>query len=109
MRIVFLPETLEYFNELIAILYEKEYLGFKSSALAYVDELIDDVQNTLHLKPTKKAPSYFNRFGKGMQYATFKKSKFTHWYIFFTMYRVNEEVIYLVRYISNNHVSAQFL
>lgn len=109
MRIVFLPEALEYFNELTTILYEKEYFGFKESALAYVDSLVDDVRDTLHLKIAKVAPSYFDRFGKGMQYATFKKSKVTQWYIFFTKHKVDDEIVYLVRYISNNHVVAQFL
>lgn len=109
MRIVFLPETLDYFNELTTILYEKEYFGFKESALAYVDSLLDDVRNNLHLKTAKAAPPYFERYGKGMQYATFRKSRATQWYIFFTRYKVDDEIVFLVRHISNNHVAAQFL
>lgn len=59
MRIIFLPETLKYFNELSTILYEKEYFGFEESALAYVDNLIDDIKNSLHTKVKKNAPSLF--------------------------------------------------
>ncbi len=29
MKIVFLPETLDYFNELSDLLYEKDYFGFR--------------------------------------------------------------------------------
>jgi hypothetical protein len=44
-----------------------------------------------------------------MFYATFKKNKSTQWYVFFNIYADNGEAIYLVRYISNNHMIAQFL
>jgi len=109
MRIIFLPETLEYFNELTTILYEKEYFGFKESAIAYVDDLLDEIQDTLHVKISKVAPLYFKRYGEGMQYATFKKSKSTQWYVFFTKHKIKGEIVYLVRHITNNHVTAQFL
>lgn len=33
----------------------------------------------------------------------------TQWYVFFTKYQDNGETIYLVRYISNNHVIAKYL
>ena len=55
------------------------------------------------------APVYFDRYGKGMHYAVFKKNKHTQWYVFFTMYDSGGEVIYLIRYISNNHVVAHLL
>lgn len=110
MRIVFLPETLDYFNELSTILYEKEYFGFEESALSYVDSLIDDIKNSLHTKVKKNAPSWFSdKYGKGMQYATFRKSKNTQWFVFFTVYKSKGEFVYLVRYISNNHVKSQHL
>lgn len=109
MRIIFLPETLKYFNELSTILYEKEYFGFEESALAYVDNLIDDIKNSLHTKVKKNAPPYFDKFGKGMQYATFRKSKNTQWFVFFTTYEINGELVYLVRHISNNHVTSHHL
>jgi hypothetical protein len=109
MRIIFLPETLDYFNDLTTILYEKEYFGFEESALLYVDSLIDDIKDSLHTKVKKKAPSFFDKYGKGMQYATFRKSKNTQWFVFFTIYKSSGELVYLVRYISNNHAIAQYL
>ena len=46
-----------------------------------------------------------------MEYAVFKKSKRTSWYIFFNTYEDEQtgEDIYLVRYIGNNHTIAQYL
>lgn len=109
MRIIFLPETLDYFNELTTILYEKEYLGFEESALSYVDSLIDDIKNSLHTKVKKKAPLFFDKYGKGMLYATFRKSKNTQWFVFFTIYESSGELVYLVRFISNNHIVSHYL
>ena len=44
MRIVFLPETLVYFNRLADILYEQGYFSFKDSSLKYVDDLLEDIR-----------------------------------------------------------------
>lgn len=60
MRIVFLPEVLDYFNDLTTILYEREYFGFEETAVRYVNELLDDIRTTLPSKVSKSAPSYFN-------------------------------------------------
>ena len=57
----------------------------------------------------KDAPEYFEKYGKNMKYAGFTKNKRTTWYVFFTKYWENDEEIYLVRYIANNHTVAQHL
>jgi len=44
-----------------------------------------------------------------MKYIVIKKNKNTHWYVFFEITQSNGETIYKVRYISNNHVIAQYL
>ena len=109
MIVTFLPEVRTYFNNLIPILYEKGYFGFIETAKKYVDDLFDDIEITLPIRAHKPAPPYFNKFGKGMKYAFFKKNKNTTWYVFFTTYNENEETIYLVRYVANNHTIAQYL
>ena len=109
MKVLFLPEVRQYLQELEDILFEKEYFAYEDSAVQYVRELIWDIENTLPLRASKTAPSYFNRYGKGMHYAMFRKSKVTQWYAFFTKYKEKGETIYLVRYISNNHVIARYL
>ena len=44
-----------------------------------------------------------------MLYATFRKIKATQWYVFFNVYQKDGEMIFIIRYISNNHVTAQYL
>ena len=65
MKVLAVPEVIEYLNNLVDILFEK--------------------------------------YGKDMQYAVFKKNKHTSWYIFFTVYIENGEEKYLIRYIANNY------
>lgn len=67
MKVIFLPQTIEYFKELTDILYYKDYFGFKESAKSYVDKLIDDIENTLSIRPSKISPAYFNRYGNNMR------------------------------------------
>jgi hypothetical protein len=109
MQVIALPEVLEYLKDLIQTLYDEEYFGFEEAAKKYVEELFHDITTTLHTRFKRPAPKYFDRYGKGMYYAVFVKSKNTQWYVFFTIYKEQNEVIYLVRYIGNNHVTAQLL
>lgn len=109
MKVLFLPEVRQYFQELEDVLFEKEYFGLEESAVTYVRDLVLDIEKNLFLRVSKIAPPYFNRYGKGMYYAVFRKSKATQWYVFFTKYQESGETVYLVRYISNNHVIAQYL
>jgi len=44
-----------------------------------------------------------------MKYASFKTNKQTTLYAFFTTYKDNDETVYLVPYIANNHTIAQCL
>jgi hypothetical protein len=91
------------------ILYEKEYFGFEDSALQYVRELIFEIRDTLPKCKKKPAPTYFNRFGKNLYYCRFRKNKATQWFVFFTTYSVNREDVYLVQYLSNNHIVSKYL
>ena len=109
MKVIALPEVDEYLQDLVTILYEKGYFVFEDSAQRYVDDLYDDIQTTLPIRLHKHAPAYFDRYGKRMKYAAFKKSKNTTWYVFFKTYQKNRQTIYLVRYIANNHTIAQYL
>ena len=86
IRIIALPTVRLYLRELVQTLYDKGYFGFH-----------------------KPAPPYFDRYGRHMLYAAFRKNKGTQWYVFFNLYRRGEEIIYLIRYINNNHFIAQYL
>ena len=109
MKVEFTAGALAYFNDLSTILYQKHYFSFEDKALEYVDSLIDDIIDTLPDRRKKMAPDYFKKYGDKLFYATFKKNKHTQWYIFFNLYEEKGELIYLVRYISNNHMIAQYL
>ena len=106
MKVTALRAVIKYLNNLVLVLYEKEYFGFKESARNYVVELFDDIKTNLPKKLHKTAPNYYNKYGKDMEYAVFKKNKNTQWYVFFRIYRKNDEDIYQIRYITNNHTEA---
>jgi len=109
MKVLFLPEVRVYFRKLIETLYQKNYFGFEDTAIKYVEELFNDIESTLPTKVKKIAPERFDIYGKNMFYSVFKKNKRTEWYVFFNVYQDKEAQVYLVRYISNNHVIAQLL
>jgi len=109
MNVIFLPEVLDYFEELAWVLYQKEYFGFYETSRKYVDELVEDIKTKLPTRPSKPAPQYFDRYGKDMEYTVFRKNRRTSWYVFFRVYKENESEFFQVRYISNNHVIAQHL
>lgn len=108
MKVLFAPEVRAYFRELAEILFDKEYFGFEESAVRYVRELIFEIRDNLPVSMKYPAPSYFSRFGSDLYYASFRRNKSTQWYAFFQLYEENGELIYLVKYITNNHVSAQY-
>ena len=105
MRVVFSPEVEEDLYELIEVLIEKEYLGTYPFAISYVEDLIVDIQQNIHSKLKKKAPAFFERYGKDMYYITYQRNINTTWYVFFSII----EESYFVRYISNNHASGQYI
>jgi hypothetical protein len=109
MKVIFTPEVRLYLQELEHILYYNHYFGSNDSAKNYVRELWSDFVTNLPIMPQKIAPPSFNRFGTGMNYATFRKNKQTGWYVFFTEYQVEGEIVFLIRHITNNHVIAQYL
>ena len=109
MNVIFLPKVLEYLDELVFILFEKQYFSFLDTSIRYVDDLVDEIKDTLPMQAYKPAPPFFNKYGEGMFYVVFKKNKRTSWYVVFRIYEENGERIYQVRYIANNHTVAQHL
>jgi hypothetical protein len=105
MTVIFSPEASEYLADLIEVLYDNDYLGFKDSAKKYVEDLVIEIKTSIHHKSRKQAPPYFNRYEKGMYYSVFKKNNNTQWYVFFN----HEDDIYYIRYIGNNHTCSQYL
>ena len=108
MKVITLPEVRQYLQELSYVLYEKGYFNFLDTSEKYIEELFDDIKTTLPIRLHKPAPKYFDKYGKDMEYAVFKKNKRTTWYVFFRIYQNYGEDIYQVRYIANNHTVAQY-
>lgn len=109
MRVIILPEVIDYFLELASLFYNKGYFGFEYNAVQYARELFEEIRDNLPTKHKKVAPEYFDKYGEGLFYAVFRRNKNTSWYVFFNIYQTGGEVVYFVRYVSNNHVIAQYL
>lgn len=105
MRVVFAPEVEEDLYELIEVLVDKGYLGTYLFAFSYVEDLITYIQQNIHSKLKKKAPTFFERYGKDMYYITYKRNSNTTWYVFFSIVKD----VYFVKYITNNHVSGSYI
>ena len=93
MKVYTTSNVKKYLNNLITLLYEKEYFSYEETAIRYVDELLDSIITILPTRRHIPAPSYFDRYGKGMYYASFPKNKRTTWYAFFSKYKEGEETI----------------
>ena len=109
MRVIATPEVQLFFEELAYILYEKDYFSFRDLAHKYADSLFAEIKAELPFYAHKPAPKHFDRYGENMEYAVFRKSKHTSWYVFFRVYWEDGEEIFQVRHITNNHVAAQYL
>ena len=109
MIVLFSPEIQEYFYKLENILYEKGYFSHEYKAFEYVDALIFEIKNNLPEQKHRLAPPYYDKYGKGLYYAVFKKNRNTHYYAFFSKYIDNGNTVFLVCYIGNNHTDAQYL
>jgi hypothetical protein len=105
VKVLYSKDVEEYLRELIEILYGKGYFGFKEAAYQYVDTLVDEIDATISIKPSKSAPEYFSKYGKELLYVAFPKNRNTTWYVFFNV----EDGVYFIRYIGNNHVISQYL
>lgn len=98
VKIELLPEVINFLNNLVKILFQKEYFGFEDSALNYVQNIYDFIENELHNFPHKQTPLNLKRFGSN--YVFYKSNDRTTWYIFFE--RKQNRV--LITHITNNHL-----
>lgn len=56
MKIVILPEVVDYLLELSDILYDKRCFGFEEAAIKYTDELFEAIKTELPYQSPKIAP-----------------------------------------------------
>ena len=104
MSAQYLPEVEIYLSELIELLYAKGYFSFPDQAINYVRKIREYIENEIYTAHKRKAPKHFSQYGKEMSFFIYKVNDYTSWYIFFQQ----EDDVYLIRYITNNHVSAKY-
>lgn len=103
-KIVYSEEIVFFLNELIDVLFAKEYFGFKDSSRLYVQNIKEDIEQHIATKKHLKSPKQLLKYGA--YYATFKGSRKTMWYVFFD----KKDDLYYIEYITNNHAAeAAFL
>lgn len=105
MKVVFAPEVENDLFELVEVLVRKGYLGTYDFAISYVEDLVYFIQTNIQKKVKIKAPACFNHYGSDLWYISYRRNSNTTWYIFFS--QIGD--VYWVKYITNNHVIAQFL
>ena len=109
MKVIYLKKVRVYFEQLIPKLHELGYFSYPDTAKKYVDEIFTEIEENLPFLRHRPAPECFEKYGKNMKYIVLRKNKRTHWYIFFKTTQKDGEIIYKVRYVTNNHRAAQYL
>lgn len=93
----FQNNVLNYFDELIFVLFEDEYFGFVESSEEYISRIVDFIYFNIDRFPSKKTPIQLQKFGPN--YIFYKINPRTTWYIFFEKENNN----YFVTHLMNNH------
>jgi len=97
IKITYTSEVIAYLDDLVKILYKKEYFGFIKSAEEYVSQIYDSVPGNLKAKNYKISPKGLKNLGS--KYIFYKANSRTIWYIFFE----NKDEKYIITGIINSH------
>lgn len=97
IKVVFTPHVIVFLDDLVRILYKKEYFGFIDTAEEYVSKIYDAVPENIKLSTHKSTPKSLKHLGSN--YIFYKANNRTTWYVFFE----KKESNYLITGIINNH------
>jgi hypothetical protein len=97
IKIIFTDEASSYLDDLVEILYRKEYFEFIESAKMYVSNIYYFIRDNIKDFSSKESPTELQNLGSN--YIFYKSNSRTTWYIFFE--QSNSD--YLITYIINNH------
>ena len=97
IKVVFTPNVIDILDDLVRVLYLKEYFGFIETAEEYVSKIYDAVPENIILSTHKKTPKNLKYLGAN--YIFYKSNNRTTWYFFFEKKNHN----YLITGIINNH------
>lgn len=96
-KIVFSQNVLNYFDDLISILFYEDYFSFEENAQLYVDNIVEFIYDSIENFPCKISPKKLKYLGS--KYIFFKANSRTLWYIFFE----NKDEKYIITGILNSH------
>lgn len=97
IEIIVTPNVISFLDDLVQVLYKKEYFGFIESAEDYVSEIYDSIDENVRFSSHKKTPLKLKYLGSN--YIFYKANNRTIWFIFFEKQDNN----YLITGILNNH------
>lgn len=97
IKVFFTPYVIEFLDDLVRVLYKKEYFGFIETAEEYVLKIYDAVPENIKSSTHKVTPRSLKYLGS--HYIFYKSNNRTTWYVFFE----TKENNYLVTGIINNH------
>lgn len=97
IKIIFAPHVIDFLDDLVRVLYKKEYFGFIETAEEYVLKIYDAVPKNIKVSPHKSTPKNLKHLGSN--YIFYKSNNRTNWYVFFEKSNQN----YLITEIINNH------
>lgn len=96
-KVIFENAVLQYFDDLVYILFKDEYFGFAESAQNYTDKIVNFIISNISSFPNKNTPKPLQYLG--LNYIFYKSNARTTWYIFFEKRDQN----YLITGILNNN------
>ncbi|WP_291099274.1 MULTISPECIES: hypothetical protein [unclassified Flavobacterium] len=97
VKLFYKPETEDYFNELVFILFKEDYFSYLENAIIYKDKILNFIESNISTFPSRKTPKILQSFGTN--YIFYKSNQRTTWYIFFEKSENN----YLITNIINSH------
>ena len=95
--IYYTDEVLDYLDNLVHILYQKDYFSFKENSHNYVLDIYDFIDDNVSSSNVRKSPKSLLKYGDF--YIFYNSNPRTTWYIFFS----KKNSTYLIKHISNNH------
>lgn len=109
-KVIIPKEIKDYLLDLADTLFEKDYYSYIEYAELLIDDILDFIRTlpyTPHYNLSHIAKMRFDRYGRDLRYAFFKRksSKHTTWYILFS----KKGDRYIVRYITNNHKDGKYM
>ena len=96
-EIIYKNDILDYFDDLVYLLFKKEYFSYQENADKYLEKLVQFVSFDIRDFPKRKTPQELKYLGS--YYIFYNSNKRTTWYVFFE--KSGDD--YLISGILNNH------